>query len=473
LITFLVKISKTRYLCPLLAIVAASLCAAGAYHAVVIRTSYQELLTRRGDVQETVSLEPVFSLSKTEKNVIVMMADGAINGFVPLIFEDHPELYGQFDGFTLYPNTVSFAAHTLMGVPPVWGGYDYTPFEMNRRNETPLAEKHNEALLTLPLLFSQAGFNVTVTDPSWANYAWISDLSIYENLDNTQAFNTIGRYTGLWYDRNGLEKFDFTGQKIMRNVIWFSFLKITVPVLRSIVYDKGLYWGTDNMGSSIVEFIKSYAVLDFLPELTGFNSEKSSALLLTNEATHEFIFLQPPAYTPGSEPSKIGNSPYAENSAYHANSALYLKLGQWFDVLKENGVYDNTRIIITADHGGGVGGMISGEPLRIKGESRERYNPVLLVKDFGDHGTFAVDAAFMTNADVPALAVRGLLDHPVNPFTGNPLADILKKDEALITTGHIPMADGHGKYVFTIKKNQWMRVHDNIFDSANWEAVEK
>ena len=40
---------------------------------------------------------------------------------------------------------------------------------------------------------------------------------------------------------------------------------------------------------------------------------------------------------------------------YHVNMAAYIEHGNWFDYLRENGVYDNTRIILVSDHGYGAG----------------------------------------------------------------------------------------------------------------------
>ena len=40
---------------------------------------------------------------------------------------------------------------------------------------------------------------------------------------------------------------------------------------------------------------------------------------------------------------------------YQSNMAAMLQLGRWFDYLRENGVYDNTRIIVMSDHGGTMG----------------------------------------------------------------------------------------------------------------------
>jgi len=472
LIVIILKKTKLQILNYLFSIIIIFLGAVSFYNIAAINKSYRELSVQRAAGSGEISkLKPVFSLSKDARNVIVIMADAAVNGFVPMIFDDCPELYRQFDGFTLYRNTASFSSHTLMGVPPIWGGYDYTPLEMNRRSKIPLVEKHNEALLTLPLLLVDAGFTVTVTDASWANYSWVPDNSIYDGHNNITAFNTKGNYTGLWYSENEQENPDYTFTRIKRNIIWFSFLKMNVPMMRYIIYDNGWYWNTDNMGKSIVDFINSYAVLDFLRGLTDFDSDKPSALLITNEAGHEPIYLTQPGYRPSSTPDKIGTGIYAENTGYHSNAVYYVQLGLWFDFLRENKAYDNTRIIIIADHGGGMDGLISGESF-FSEECKEKYNPVFLVKDFNQHGNLAFNNDFMTNADVPSITLRDLLENPVNPFTGNPITMEAKNNGIFITTCHIPMANAHGKYRFSIKKDEWLYLKDSIFESANWERAE-
>ncbi|WP_461255418.1 YidC/Oxa1 family membrane protein insertase [Treponema sp. R80B11-R83G3] len=469
---FIISKRKITYLNSFLSILIISLAVISLSNIVKIKKAYTLLSVKMANTPEKTSLEPIFNLSKENKNVIVIMADGSINGYVPFIFNDLPILNKQFDGFTLYKNTASFAAHTLMGVPPLWGGYEYTPIEMNKKNNIPLVEKHNQALLTIPILLEKNGFNVTVTDPSWANYSWIPDNSIYDEYDKINAFNIIRHYTGLWYEKNEPDKKEFTFPRIKRNIIWFSILKMNNPLLRLIIYDSGWYWGTDNMGRSIINFINSYAILDFLPELTSFDSTEQSALLITNELTHEDVWLHGENFKPSEIPSTIGNSIYASYGTYQSNIALYLKLGEWFDLLRKNGVYDNTRIIIAADHGARVNNLLSNDPLSINGESREKYNPVLLFKDFNSHGELSINNDFMTNADVPFLTLNGLIDYPTNPFTGNAITTQPKENGILITTQHSPMTGNHGKYAFNIKKNEWIYLHDSIFEASNWESFE-
>jgi len=463
---------KITYLNSFLSILIIFLFVISFSNSIKIKNAYAQLGIKMADTPEKTSLEPIFNLSKDKKNVIVFMADGAINGFVPLIFNDHPKLENQFDGFILYKNTASFASHTLIGAPPLWGGYEYTPTEMNKKSDIPLVEKHNQALLTIPLLLVKGGFNVTVTDPSWANYSWIPDNSIYEKYNKINAFNIIRRYTSLWYEKNEQDKKDFTYPRIKRNIIWFSILKMNNPLLRLIIYDSGWYWSTENIGRSIINFINNYAILDFLTELTSLDSEEQSALLITNELTHEDAWLHGQNFKPSEITTAIGNSKYASNGGYHSNTALYLKLGEWFDFLRKNGVYNNTRIIIIADHGGTVKNLLTDDPLSIKDETREAYNPVFLFKDFNSHGTLSFNNDFMTNADVPFLTLNGLLENPANPFTGIPISTQPKENGIFITTFHAPMTGNHGKYVYNIKKDQWMYLHDSILEASNWEKAE-
>ncbi|MDR2181518.1 MAG: YidC/Oxa1 family membrane protein insertase, partial [Treponema sp.] len=328
------------------------------YNLIGIYSGFKEFERARGNSAEIHAIEPVFSLSRDKRNLVVFMIDGAVNGYVRPIFAEHPFLPEQFDGFTLYPNTVSFGTHTIFGAPPLWGGYEYTPAEMNRRDTVPLVNKHNEALLLLPRILSGAGFEVTVTDPSWANYSYIADTTIYQGYDGVTAFNTIKRYSNIWYEKNHFGGSNMIAPKIMRNAIWFSFLKIAPPPARQILYDDGWYWGTGDIGSSFSDFINNYAVLDFLPELTRYDSPRPQALLLTNELTHESAFLQLPGYVPAEKPGDKGGGPYSASANYHSNSAFLLRFGEWLDALRENGVYDNTRIIIAADHGSGVGDLL-------------------------------------------------------------------------------------------------------------------
>jgi len=469
----LIKNKRIKIISTSLVLLFFSLTALSAYNIITIQKSYFAYKAlKKTELSGVSSIKPVFHLSKDKPNIIIIMMDQAIGGFVKPIFDEQPVLYDQFDGFTWFPNTVSFAMHTLMGVPPLWGGYEYTPKEMNRRAAVPLVDKHNEALLMLPKILSETGYQVTITDPSLANYASINDTSIYDNYEGVEAFNTIGRYTDLWYSVHNFETVPVTGLKIIRNALWFSFLKISPPFLRKIVYDDGHYWETGEAPESIEIFLNSYAVLDFLPELTAYDSEKPSAVLLTNETPHELIFLQYPSYTPVRNVTNSGNGEFSYNRYFHVNSAAYHRIGEWLEDLKKNHVYSNSRIIIVSDYGHNMNAKIADTELPIPGERREAYNPLLLFKDFNSSGKLRTDMSFMTNADVPVLALDSVAK-TINPFTEKSLRENPKTQGVYITNNHLWQPFKHSKNTFNIDDNQWIFVHDNIFDPNNWKKAEK
>jgi YidC/Oxa1 family membrane protein insertase len=469
---FLIKYKRIKIISTFLVLLFSSLTSLSAYNIFTIQESYKNFAAlKKTGLSDISGIKPIFHLSKDKPNIIIIMSDRAINGFVKPVFDENPDLYDKFDGFTLFPNTLSFANNTLMGIPALWGGYEYTPKEMNRRDRTQLVDKHNEALLVLPKILSETGYQVTVTDPAWANYARTNDVSIFDEYENIQAFNTIGRYSYLWYSKNGFENVSITSDKVKRNALWFTLLKISPPFLRKTIHDEGRYWKEGEKEETIERFIDSYAILDFLPELTAYDSEKPSALLLTNEATHDPIFLQYPSYTPVRKVTNKGGGTFSNNRFFHANSAAFLRIGEWLEELKKNNVYDSSRIIIVSDHGADVNAGIDDNELAILNERRETYNPVLLIKDFNSRGRLQTDMAFMTNADVPVLALDGIAE-TVNPFSGKSLRENPKSLGLYIATIALTFHH-HSKYKFNIKADHWLFVHDNIFDPNNWEKAEK
>jgi YidC/Oxa1 family membrane protein insertase len=474
IIAFLIGKKKFKIMLSTFIILSFAFLSVSFINSVKIASEYKKLTEIRAASGNGSLLEvnPVFHLSKTGINVIVIMLDRGVNIFVPEIFSENPELYSQYSGFTWYPNTISFNSHTLMGAPPLFGGYEYTPLEINKRSSEVLVKKHNESLLLMPLIFSEKNFAVTVTDPPWANYSWIPDIRIYSDYPDIKVENTIRSYTSLWLSRNIFSDLPFKSKILKRNFLWFGIFKSSPLVLRTALYNSGKWWSTDSPNIDLHLILNNYAVMDMLSELTDTNVTKPNTfLLMQNELTHEPAYLQAPDYIPVPEVSNRGPSKYANIINYPTNAAALKRLGTWFEFLKQNGLYDNTRIIITADHGADFdSGLFSPSnhiPFR-----REWYNPLMLVKDFNADFPLKTDMEFMTNADTPTLAFKDLITNPVNPFTGNPVNDELKQKPLQITISGKWMPYEHYTNTFRIGSNEWYTVHTDIFDADNWEKKE-
>ena len=413
-------------------------------------------------------IKPIFHLSKTNKNVLIFMLDRGISAFVPEILNEKPELKDKFSGFTFYPNTASFGRNTLFGSSAMFGGYDYTPLEMNKRDSEPLVKKHNEALLLVPTLFKENGYEVTVTDSSWANYQWVPDLSIYDGT-GINAYRTITEYTDLWLD----EHQDLAGSNVketlmQRNFIWYSLLKTMPTVFRDTIYNDGFYWNTNKSSKDLQAAVNNYAVLDYLSELTDFSSNNNTYTYIVNELTHEPAFMQAPDYTPSTNITDYGDSAFAKDIHYHANISALLRVSEFLDYLKENDVYDNTRIIIVSDHAVGVSNNQFTENYPIDAVT---FNPLLFVKDFNSSGELIINNDFMTNADVPAISIEGLIANPVNKNTGNPISTSQKANGIIIGNGETWSPDDQNKNTFKIDNNQWYYLKDDIHKASNWKQI--
>jgi YidC/Oxa1 family membrane protein insertase len=451
----------------------------GILNIINIQNRFVSFRDQKEAAADTFTEASCYTLSRTGKNVLLILLDAAISGYVPYIFEEKPELASGFRDFTFYPNCVSFSTHTLMGAPPIYGGYEYIPEEINRRDSIPLAEKHQEAFLLLPRLFSESGYSVTVTDPPFDNHR-MSNLSIFAEYPQIHVENISGKYSLLWLNTHPDIQTTYITGLLHDKLIRFSFFKMTPLLLRYFIYDEGDWLTTDNLTNKnnptnklTDTFIDSYALMDFLPELTSFTDTGNTYTAIYFLLPHEPALLQPPDYIPSNNVIiNPEHGPFANDNRYHVNMTSFLRLEEFFRLLKNEGVYDNTRIILVADHGRGYSDYENNISLP-DGSKLQTYHPLLMVKDFySENNKLKIDNSFMTNADTIFFALKDIVKDPVNPFTGRPLQP-QKDNGATIATISAISSHRHTKYKYNIGKNQWMHVHSNIYDPNNWERVEK
>ena len=435
---------------------------------------------RETDFSEFYSTENLdFPMSKNGKNVVVIMLDMAVSGYVPYIMAERPELKEKFDGFTYYPNTISFGMHTNFGAPALYGGYEYSPVAMNKRSDMTLVDKHDEALFMLPVLFSNAGYKATVIDPPYAKYKVWPDLRIFEPYPEIKTFHARSHFT----DKDYYETIESVRR---RSFFMYSLVRISPKLMQTSIYDDGRYLRADELGDLSWELETAYGVLKNMANMTDISdSDENTFMILDNDTAHEPTELQLPDYELSIDVSNSGlEKGYRidengnkliidKNFQYHPNAAALLRLGEWFDYLRENDVYDNTRIVIVADHGEPVGDFP--ELIMDDGTDMEGANPIFMFKDFDSKG-YKVSDEFMTNADAPILAVKDVIDDPVNPFTGGKLDGHEKETEPqYVTASHywssIEPPNTADAYRFTTDDEPWYTVHDNIFDKSNWSVV--
>jgi hypothetical protein len=95
-----------------------------------------------------------------------------------------------------------------------------------------------------------------------------------------------------------------------------------------------------------------------------------------------------------------------------------------------------------------------------------------MVKDFDARFPLKTNMTFMTNGDTPLLALAGLIQNPVNPFTGKVISHEVRKTPARISISPKWMPYEHPHNIFDIDPDEWYDVKDTIFDAGNWRQAE-
>ena len=414
--------------------------------------------------------------------------------YIPYIFNEKPELEAQFDGFTYYSNTASLGIKTNISTPSLFGGYEYTPAELNARDQELLVDKQNEALKVLPVMFDQNGFDVTVLEPVYAGYGWVPDLSIFQDYPDIRRFNVRGYFSDPMLQEQAI-------RSNKRNFFCYALMKAAPLCIQANLYDYGTY----NQGNFVSDdgyagqstdsaltasgisalFMNSYNVLANLPNITQISKDDTNTyMVLTNDTTHDPVLLQEPEYVPAPE---VDNTQYEREHAdrftvngrtmtvekrndyayYQCNVAALLQLGKWFDYLRENGVYDNTRIIVMSDHGGTMGQFP--ELLADDGMDAESFASLLMVKDFNSRG-FTTSDEFMLSADVPLLAVKDVVADPVNPFSGRRIDEVSKpkQEQLLLYSFEWDVNVNCGTQFIA---GDWYTVGGDIWNKNAWHSV--
>ena len=460
---------------------------AGIYMSTKINNSYRTF------VNNSIREEPQFTLSKEGRNVVVIMLDRAVGPMVPYIFNEDKDLVTKFDGFTYYSNVLSYGPCTNYCTPSLFGGYDYTPEKLNERDDRLLPDKHNEALKVLPTIFTDNGYSCAFINPSYAGYQWIPDLSVFNDCKGVTASNTFNQYENADYGT-------IYNNMLEHNIMCYGLFKVSPVAIQPLIYSNGTYnilsyadaksgWQSFT-GTSVAVghnqlFEAAYSALTSLADMTVIDDGSSNNILLyTCDSTHDVALLQEPEYLPE---DRVDNTEYdnantgrftvngrtmnmqtAEDYAqYESNMASYRALGDWFDYLRANNLYDNTRIIIVSDHGHASGEFdeLSEDDLEVETDA-EAFAPVLMVKDFNSTG-FTTSDEFMTNADTPYLATEGLISNPVNPFTGNEITEDGKTGPQFVADNvDIDIHTNNGN---TFVNSDWYTVQSDIWNKDNWK----
>ena len=415
----------------------------------------------------------IFNMSKTGENIFVFVLDRAINSYWIDAFERFPNYKKDFDGFVFYPNNVSFSTSTIT-IASLYGGYDYLPYEISTNGGYNLKEKHNQALLTIPLALEKYDYKSAMLEPTYVNLSDTLDKKIFKDYTNISVYDnssilnySLNNYLNLDSDFN-IEELTKLEQK--NKIIRFSIFRMLPINLRYDFYrDKGWFLSSSSF-QRINSSIRYYSMLLSTPFFVSIKQRGDYYNSLYNIITHEPAFFSSD-FLPYSELKEVDNKDldiYKDNNSvrhFYANIASINCITNFITYLKKNNIYDNTKIIIVSDHGRNVNTKAFDKNI----EFANWYNALLMYKDFNSKGEIKIETNFMTIADTPYLATKHL-DKAKNPSTENIITNDYKNNGVYLINVNTWKSEGQfsNRYNF----NQYYYVKDNIFDINNWKKFQ-
>ena len=415
----------------------------------------------------------IFNMSKTGKNIFVFVLDRAINSYWLDAFERFPNYKKDLDGFIFYPNNVSFSQSTI-SIGSLYGGYDYLPYEMSIDGGYNITKFHNEALLTIPLALEKYNYKSSVIDPPYENLLGDTYKKVFKDYTNISVYNSssilnysLNNYLNLDSNFN-IEELAKLEQK--NKIIRFSIFRMLPINFRADFYRDKRWFLTSSSFIRINSSIKYYSMLLSTPYFLNTKKSGNYCNVIYNIITHEPAFFSSD-FLPHLELNEVDNKDMIifkdDNSVRHfyANIASINCMTNFITYLKENDIYDNTKIIIVSDHGAGVNTTSTNKNINFINP----YNALLMYKDFNSRGEIKIETNFMTIADTPYLATKHI-PNIQNPFNNKLITNDYKNKGVYLI--RINSWRPEGQFSNRYNFNEYYHVKDNIFDINNWRKFQ-
>jgi len=317
---------------------------------------------------------PFMQFSRDKENVLVLLIDTFQSDVFAEVVESHDELREKFDGFTLFHNTVANAPYTLLAMMPIYSGRIYEGGSIRGFYETAKTD-------SIFSDFESMGYDTALG--GWFFFGKCPASRCYNRWDFTSEpvlTANISKYIEVWD---------------------VSALRLAPTFLHGWIYNAGkgrskaLFPITD-AGPSMwsVEVLKS------LSEGLSATADKPTLKFVHVLVTHSPIILNADC--------EVGAEKKITRPNYGAQALCAVsRVTQLLEAMRANGLYDNTTIVLMADHGA----SISGEPPQrvyldqVRAHTAVnggRFNPLFSIKPKGASGPLRTSSAPLQPSDLRA-----------------------------------------------------------------------
>lgn len=355
--------------------------------------------TFSSDQEEIAQWKKFFSLSKDKPNVVVLMTDAFSGGPVfQEILDKNPEFKKQLDGFTWYYDTLSSGQWTGVGKPSIISGINGHPIAINHEIKPPqtIREKVNTNWEIFFNSLRSNGISLSVMD-----YIFLDTKrhTLSNNDIMTKKFNHINSL----FEKNFHPSYSPTLSNIKVALYHLSLLRISPLSLKynfQTLGVKKLDRDTHN-ALSVYNHRTSLYTIPLLSDTENTNpTYKFFSILMSH---YPWMIDENCNITKQTPYHNIEGARITIKNQYSCTIKGIVNYIEW---LKNNNVYDNTMLIIVADHANSD--TVFNEKISSGiAPLGHTHFPLMLVKPFNQHGELKIDTTSrMANWDTSQIVLN-------------------------------------------------------------------
>jgi hypothetical protein len=305
----------------------------------------------------------------TDKNFVIFVMDSMDGARLEELFDTHPEYSEVMKDFTYFDNTMAVYPYTEFAAPFILSG-DW--FECDEYIDEYKRNVYGNATILNNL--EERGYRLGLYEAE----APLTDEYMYrfENVKDVE-----NEFTSVW---------DFI--KVEMRLVGLRYAPYDLKQRCLVMPEEIPNLRKQVNGIEYVKFTDS--------NMTLCNAIKEKGITFTDDKCFKYIHIEA-AHIPFRYDENLN---IVDNADYTSNmEAAMTVLMEYINALKENGVYDNTAILITADHGYNTEDEASITP-------EKRQHAILFVKGFDEqHNEMTISSAPISHEDYQQAYVR-LLD---------------------------------------------------------------
>ena len=332
-----------------------------------------------------VSKQGLFEVSD-KSNVIVFIVDTVDTQEFDTVLADYPDTLDSFTGFTYFRNSVGSMIPTAYGVP----------------------------FLTTGQMLNAGDDYASYVDGRWEKGSFISDVANDANYSVSLYADCL--YTGKSLYGDMTDNIHPAADKGVD--VW-----ATIGILSKVSLYRNAPWAaksafwyyTDDMNQAVLGIgsgeTSDYDTPYVIDDGAYYDELKSRGLSVSDEQDKagalKVIHLNG-SHVPFVYDENM-DVPEGGSTMEQQTRGVFRIVEQYLDDLKELGVYDDSTIIITADHGY-WGSTLHGESAPTTDDLNHPISPVCLVKPAGARGEYQVSEAPVSHADFQPTVLKAMGD---------------------------------------------------------------